>query len=147
MRPKGLKNDDFYLRPLQKARDDCWYTCQPIGRNKLSGVVANLAKKAGISGKITNQSCRATAASRLCNENVDEQLICEVTGHRSNVVHGYKRTYDNQLKSVSSVLYGNKEENTPIVAGDVPDKKPKVEVEVLSDLQHKICMNVNVNFK
>ena len=38
---------------------------------------------------------------------LDEQLICEKTGHRSIAVRSYKRTSNRQMKQVSDVLYGN----------------------------------------
>ena len=105
-RPIHLKIDDFYLHPLASVRGNTWYSSQPIGRNALSKVVAKLAEQAGLKGNFSNHSLRATAASRLYNANVDEQLISEVTGHRSNAVQGYKRTSNDQLKSVSNILYG-----------------------------------------
>ena len=37
---------------------------------------------------------------------VDEQLICEVTGHRSNAVRGYKRTSDALKRKVNCVVQG-----------------------------------------
>ena len=54
---------DFYLRPLAKPNGNVWFTMQPIGRFKLSQTVTELAKQAGIPGKITNHSLRATAAT------------------------------------------------------------------------------------
>ena len=149
LRPANLKSNDFYLRPLANPRSNCWYTCQPIGKNTLANVVSEIAKKAGIDGRVTNHSLRATAASRLYNENYDEQLICEVTGHRSNAVRSYKRTSENQLKSVSNVLYGNSDRNMNIETDEVVTKKPKIEIDkgLECDGQHQISVNVNVNFK
>ncbi len=48
---------------------------------------------------------RATAATRLYNAGVDEQMIMETTGHRSlEGVRSYKRTSECQKKSVSDIL-------------------------------------------
>ena len=76
----------FYLRPLVNPKGKVWYAKAPIGRHKLSGIVANLCSQAGIGGYRTNHSLRASAATRLYEASVDEQLIAEVTGHRSKAI-------------------------------------------------------------
>ncbi len=94
----------FYLRPLQKPMGIVWYSCQPVGINQLAKTVQRLCTAAGLSGRRTNHSLRATAASRLYAHQIDEQLICETTGHRSSAVRRYKRTNDDQKKAVSETL-------------------------------------------
>ncbi len=76
----------FFLKPLTKPTEKCWYTNKPIGRNTLEGTVARLCRKAESLGCKTNHSLRATAATRLYNAGVDEQLVVERTGHRSSIV-------------------------------------------------------------
>lgn len=126
VRPKGENcPDDFYLRPLAAPNDGVWFYAQAIGRYKLSCVVSDLCKEAGFQGKFTNHSLRASCASRLYHHNVDEQLICEKTGHRSDSVRSYKRTSDGQLKQISDILYGNSCAEAKL-EGPV-GKKPKVE--------------------
>ena len=61
-----------------------------MGYNLLSSTVKRLCSAAGIVGKNTKHSLRATTATRLFRDGVDEQLIMNVTGHRS--VEGI-RTY------------------------------------------------------
>ena len=64
-----------------------------MGHNNLSKVVKNLCAAAEIEGYKTNHSLRATCATRLFENDVDEQLIMERTGHRSSQgVRSYKRT-------------------------------------------------------
>jgi hypothetical protein len=104
--PANKPDHAFYLRPLAKPKDQVWYAAQPMGRHKLSQVVANMCKQAGLAGHRTNHSLRATAASRLYDEQVDEQLICEVTGHRSNAVRNYKRTTEKLKRKVNAVVQG-----------------------------------------
>lgn len=94
----------FYLRPLNKPHCNVWYGRQPLGINKLSSVVKRICATAGLGGHRTNHSLRATAASRLYQNNVDEQLICETTGHRSNSVRKYKRTTADMKRNISGVL-------------------------------------------
>ena len=93
---------------------------------------------------------RATAASCLYNENIDEPLICEVTGYRSNAVHSYKHTSDGQRKDISKVLYGNHDENVKKeVEGGAECKRAKIEVKPVRDLEKKghisVSVNINVN--
>lgn len=96
--PKSEKTSlDFYLRPLVQSKEDCWYTVQPMGIHKLSSIVSDLASKLGLQGKFTNHSCCATCATCMYQNNCDEQLVQERTGHRSNAVRSYKRTSDQQL--------------------------------------------------
>ena len=113
---------DMYLRPLAKPNGNVWYTMQPIGRYKLSKIVAEMASEIGLSGKVTNHSLRATTATRLYQSNVDEQLIMEHTGHRSNSVRSYKRTSNGQLRDVSNFLYGKPAESNEN-SDEFPSKK------------------------
>lgn len=102
LHPKGDKCPDaMYLHALAVPKEDCWYTMQPIGRHKLVGMVASLLSQIGVTGKITNHSLHATAASRLYQRKLDEQLIMETTGHRSTSVRSYKRMSSDQMKDVS----------------------------------------------
>lgn len=70
-----------------------------------------MCERAGFSGHFTNHSLRATAATRLYDAGVDEQLIAEKTRHRSSAVRSYKRTQDAQLVKVSEIIHGK--ENPP----------------------------------
>ena len=53
----------------------------PVGKNMLSQTISTMMEKAGIVGNFSNNSLRATTASRLYANNGDEQLITEQTGH------------------------------------------------------------------
>ena len=61
--PPNVPVDSFYLTPLQKPKEDCWFKNITIGRNKLSKATSNMCKECGIQGYKTNHSLRATAAS------------------------------------------------------------------------------------
>ena len=161
-RPIHMNLDDFYLRPLAHPRGNTWYASQPIGRNSLSKIVGKLAESAGLQGNYSNHSLRATAATRLYHANVDEQLITEVTGHRSNAVRGYKCISSNQLKTVSNVLYGGDcvekaEEKEQICKSEVFEneskecevvtKKPKIDIDLVTGQKtYPVNVNVTVNF-
>ena len=137
--------DYFYLRPLAVPRGNVWYSCQPIGRQKLGTIVADMASRIGLKGRITNHSLRATAASRMYQSNIDEQLVMERTGYHSNCVGSYKRTSSAQLQNVSEVLCGNATSAPSVFEPMV--KKPCVEnvqkVEVKNDQNHanNVCLS------
>lgn len=91
--PDDLPDDAFYFRPHPNYDESGpWFTRQVIGVAKLGQIVKEMCVKAGIKGHRTNHSLRATAATRLYDQEFDEQLVCETTGHRSNSVRDYKRT-------------------------------------------------------
>ncbi|XP_028407815.1 uncharacterized protein LOC114530389 [Dendronephthya gigantea] len=96
----------FYRTALKCPKPNCWYSSVPVGHNKLASTVKRLCELAGLSGYRTNHSLRATAATRMYDKGVDEQLICEKTGHRSDAVRAYKRTSSEQQVEVSDILYG-----------------------------------------
>ena len=52
-----------------------------VGHNSLANTVKRIFEKAGIEGHFTNHSLRASAATRLFEAGIDEQLIMQRTGH------------------------------------------------------------------
>ena len=136
---------------------------QPMGRHKLSEIVSELLSQIGVSGKISNHSLRASAVTHLYQQDVDEQLIMEHTGHCSNAVRLYKHTSNGQIRDVSNILYSNVKENDREFASnkcahtecnasdhkvsinlnpDIDNKK----VPQIKDDGHIICVNLNLNF-
>ena len=63
-----------------------------------------MCKNIGLEGRQTNLSCTASTATKLCEKGVDEQLICEKTGHHSVAVGSYKRNSNQQMRQVSDIL-------------------------------------------
>lgn len=96
------RDDGFYLRPSSRG-----YCNMVVGIHTLEKTIPSMMKEAGIIGKFTLHSLRATCATRLYERGVDEQVIQEVTGHSSLAVRGYKRTSDQMKANVSSILQGN----------------------------------------
>ena len=70
-------------------------------------MICELCKNGGIPGYYTNHSLRATAATHLYQNNVDEQIIQEFTGHCSIAVREYKRTSDDQKLMASNCVMGS----------------------------------------
>ena len=71
------------MQPLQQPTKDQWCSTTPVGHTKLEKTVGRMCKSAGILGYYTNQSLKATAATRLHHHNIEEQKIMERTGHHS----------------------------------------------------------------
>ena len=72
------------------------------------------ATKKGEEGYCTNHSLRATAVSRLFQNDVDDKLIKGVTGHRSDALQRYKRETEEQLLKVSKIVQGQKEKESTV---------------------------------
>ena len=133
--PQGTNCKKFYLRPKKVAHPSVWYCDQAYGVNKVKGVIKEICKKAGLDGKFTNHSLRATCATRMYDGNVPEQLIKETTGHRSECVRTYKRTGDHLCQNASSTVSSN---GGGIIdfrsVCNIPSKKRKVEFDYMSDV-------------
>ena len=81
-------------------------------------MVKNICSKGNLGGYRTNHSLRATAATRLFDADIDEQLITEVTGHRSSAVRNYKRVNETKRQKINDVIQGtssDKAESVPTV--------------------------------
>ncbi len=88
----------FSLKPCQ------WYADKPVGINLLKKCVKNIAEKGGLTGYFTNHSLRSSCATRMYAAGVDEQLIMETTGHRSECVRSYKKTSAELLQAAQEKL-------------------------------------------
>jgi len=102
--PPDRPDDAFYLRPLKKYTATVWFESNPVGKNTLSEIISRLCKAAGFSGFFSNHSLRATAATRLFDADVDEQLIKIKTGHSSDAVRAYKRVSEQKLAGMTDVV-------------------------------------------
>ena len=149
----------FYLTPLKKPKPNCWYSTVPIGRNKLSKAVADMCKECGIDGYKTNHSLRATAATRLYESGIDEQLVMGRTGHRSiEGVRSYKRSTNKQKENVSDILSKKQCREIELAVKDgiacvPPCVPPATEAQGPSYISKSgaayyfsSCTNVNINF-
>ena len=85
--PKEAKEANaFYLAPLQRTPCDPtkpWFSKQPMGRNKLAGMMKTMSLQAGLPRIYTNHSLRAFGATKMFQQGVSEKIIQERTGHRS----------------------------------------------------------------
>ncbi len=63
--------------------------------------------KIGREGKFTNHSLRVSAVTRMFNEGIEEQVVKEKTGHRSDAVRAYKRTAEHLLVNAEKAAIGD----------------------------------------
>ena len=90
----------FYFRPKTKSLG---FAKSPVGVNTLSKILPDMCKSVGITVK-TAHSLRVTCASALFQHGVDEKIIRERTGHRSNALFKYEKASKEQISNVSRIL-------------------------------------------
>ena len=105
--PKNWVSNAFYLQPIKKFKPNLWYLDKPCGVNKLRDVIKDICSLAGLPGFYSNHSLCSTSATCLYKGNVDEQIIQEITGHRSLAVRSYKRTCEAQHKKASNIIFSS----------------------------------------
>jgi hypothetical protein len=88
------------------TKDGFYFSLQPLGHNKLGGMMAYLSKKAELSHSYTNHSLRATAVHILDGAHIPTRHIMTVTGHKAEsslkTYTGY--TDHNTKKAMSHTL-------------------------------------------
>jgi hypothetical protein len=129
----------FYLHPLPNPVDNIWYGRMPVGRHKLTDMVKSICELGGFTGYRTNHSLRSTAATRLYDAQMDEQLISEVTGHRSVAVRSYKRTGEAQKRKISSIVQGLGKATSTVTNSEAH----RYDYDVSSS--KAVCMTININ--
>lgn len=127
----------------------------PVGINTLNSILPDLCKAVGVKRK-TAHSLHVTCVTTLFNNEVEEKLIRERSGHRSNALFSYEKTSEEQIKNVSSLLRPDskasvkeKSEVKPAVGLEGKDlKKPAVSAEgkgLSSFLNSASLVNCEVN--
>ena len=94
------RNEAFYFGPRSKTLS---FENSPVGINTLNSILPNLCKAARIKRK-TSHCLRVTCVSKLLNSGVEEKLIRDRTGHRSNVLFAYEKTSEKKVSHVSALL-------------------------------------------
>ena len=142
-RPSGLPH--FYLTPIKGPKTNIWYAKTPIGHHKLDSTISRMCKAANIPGFKTNHSLRVSAATRLFQKGVDEQLIMERTGHRSlDGVRTYKRVSSQQHRMLSGILnLSSEEEPSPKVPKLSEKENSPPEPEAFSKTTLPVCSAYN----
>lgn len=101
IKPLSEKIDAFYFRP---NRDKFCYEYAPVGINSLNKILPDeLCKGAGLTRK-TSHNLIVSCATALFQNSVEEKLIRERTGHRSNAVFKYEKASLEQQRKVGDIL-------------------------------------------
>ena len=95
----------FYLQPRKNYTPTSWYLNRPVGVNTLRNVVKDLCDKGGIPGYFTNHSLHASSCTRMYANDIEEQIIQEISGHRSLAVRSYKCTSESQRRKASRAIF------------------------------------------
>ena len=104
--PKPRKCKSLYLQACKKYSPGNWFHDSPVGENCLRSFVKDLCEKTGIPGFYSNHSLCPTGCTRMYNNDIDEQVIQEILGHRSLAVHSYKRTCKSQREMATKCIFG-----------------------------------------
>ena len=95
-------NEAFYFKPNNDEAVVEYYNLV-LGINSLNKILPDLCESAGVSRK-TSHCLRVTCATRLFQSEVEEKLIRERTGHRSNALLAYEKESSEQNRKVSKIL-------------------------------------------
>ena len=82
----AIEIDVFFVKALENTTEDDtkpWYSRTPIGRNTLDTKLGKMCSLAGIEGRVTNHSMRATSVTLMYATGEPDKVIQERTGHRS----------------------------------------------------------------
>ncbi len=85
-----------------------WYVDKPLGINTITKTVESMMNKIGAEGHFTNHSLRVSAATRMFSSGIEEQIVKERTGHRSDAVRAYKRMSEHLLEAAECATIGDK---------------------------------------
>ncbi|CAB5364372.1 unnamed protein product [Rhizophagus irregularis] len=99
-----LSDDNFYLQPNPSwLENGIWYKTSHIGKNRLNKFMQNIGREL-----LSNHSGRKTATQVLQDEEIPEQAIMQLTGHKSvQGVRAYKTINEEQQLNLSSVILIN----------------------------------------
>ncbi|CAB5375165.1 unnamed protein product [Rhizophagus irregularis] len=106
--PSGDEN--FYLQPNNTSwlETNIWYKKDHVGKNKLGNFMKKIGRETQIDIPIellSNHSGRKTATQILQDQEVPEQAIMQLTGHKSvQGVRAYKKVNENQQLNTLNTL-------------------------------------------
>ena len=141
--PQNRSCSNLYVRPRKHPIPNCWYCDQAYGVNKVKSTVKEICKNAGLVGKFTNHSLRATCATRTFEHNVPEQIIKETTSHKSDCVRYYKRTSD-ELRQAACQTIAKSDISVPNYVNPVGIEFDVCENEKIPTKKHAKCLKPKV---
>ena len=90
----------FYFKP---SKTKFSFDKVPVGINSLNKILPEMCEAAGFKRK-TAHSLRVTCVSSLFNAGIEEKLIRERSGHRSNALFQYEKPTEENVSKVSNIL-------------------------------------------
>ena len=100
-----IKTGPLYLRPLEKFRQDVWYSSQPVGVNTMDTYMkkmATLGKLDSTNKEFTNHSVRKATVRKLQKAGVSNDKIA---GHRNEQsLRDYANADPEDHKAISEIL-------------------------------------------
>ena len=115
--PAGFSNPDdpFYLATNttgQPRMGEAWFKRQPVGKNKLGGLMKNMCSRANLSTdkKITNHSARKHMIQTLSSQGVPPNQIMQISGHKNiTSLNSYSRITNAQHQHIGQMLSGQQQ--------------------------------------
>ena len=90
----------FYFKP---SKTKFAFDKVPVGVNSLNKILPEMCEAAGFKRK-TAHSLRVTCVSSLFNAGMEEKLIRERSGHRTNALFQYEKPTEENVSKVSKTL-------------------------------------------
>ncbi len=106
--------------------------------NAVAKVVNTLMTRAGIPVCFTNHSLRVTVVTRMFNASVEEQVVKECMGHKSDAVCTYKHMSDSVLEQAEKAAIGEKSKVPKRVGKDNEEGLGSISGSALYDMFHKV---------
>ncbi len=99
-----------------------------------------LMTRAGIPGHFTNHSLRMTVVTRMFNAGIEEQVVKEHMGHKSDAVRAYKRMSDSILEQAEKAAIGERSQSKvpKRVSNDDEEGLGSMSGSALYDMFHKV---------
>ena len=140
-RPELMCQNDspFYLATITNksmpTENERWFLSQPIGVNKLNGLMKNMALRAHLPDlpymRITNTSVRKHLCQKLLDSNIPDTHAIHITGHKTpQSLNNYRKLSNKQKQHVSTLLSSSSRQNEnqefrkPQYLPNIPDGVP-----------------------
>ena len=140
-RPELMCQNDspFYLATITNksmpTENERWFLSQPIGVNKLNGLLKNMALRAHLPDlpymRITNTSVRKHLCQKLLDSNIPDTHAIHITGHKTpQSLNNYRKLSNKQKQHVSTLLSSSSRQNEnqefrkPQYLPNIPDGVP-----------------------
>ena len=121
-RPELMCQNDspFYLATITNksmpTENERWFLSQPIGVNKLNGLLKTMALRAHLPDlsymRITNTSVRKHLCQKLLDSNIPDTHAIHITGHKNlQSLNNYRKLSNKQKQHVSTLLSSSSGQN------------------------------------